>query len=169
MTITMNHTGFVVADLERSVKFYSEGLGLMVSFQVEAGSEPLSQLLGYENVKVKAAYLRAFDGHSLELIQYVNPPVEVRDPADQHPRHLTGSTHLSFIVADLEGTIARLEQLGATLLNPPVQLMTGLRSAYLQDPDGNWIELDDDAVHRAAPFMVYQRTAISPAPGELTM
>ena len=167
MALLMNHTGFVVSDLERAIRFYRDGLGLTVSFQVEASSEPLSQLLGYENVQVKAAFLRAMDGHSLELIEYVNPKVEQRDPGQQHLRHLTGAVHLSFMVDDLDGTVARLQEMGGTVLNPPAQIMAGLRSVYLQDPDGNWIELDDDAVSRAAPFLIYQRTAIAPAPGEL--
>ena len=169
MAVTINHTGFVVADLDRALAFYCDGLGLSLSFRVEVASDPLSQLLGYPDVAVKAAFVQGTDGHSLELIQYVRPAVEQRDPAEQYRRNVAGATHLSFIVDDLDATIARLQERGGRLLNPPAQVMDGLRSVYLQDPDGNWVELDEDAVHKAAPFIIHQRTAISPAPGQLAL
>ena len=68
-------------------------------------------------------------------------------------------------VAPLPEDTARLEALGGRKVNPPSQIMEGLRSVYLQDPDGNWIELDEDRVHAEAQFLVWQRTAIAPAPG----
>ena len=41
MSITMNHTGIVVTDIDKALEFYCEGIGLEVRFQVEAGgAEP---------------------------------------------------------------------------------------------------------------------------------
>jgi len=56
MPVTMNHTGFVVSDLARSLAFYCDGLSL--SFQVEASSPALSQLLGYDDARVRAAWVK---------------------------------------------------------------------------------------------------------------
>src|SRR5436309_3257125 len=69
----------------------------------------------------------------------------------------------------LDATLARLEALGARAVNSPAQIMDGLRSVYLQDPDGNWVELDEDRVHAEAQFLIWQRTAISPAPGVVAL
>ena len=59
--------------------------------------------------------------------------------------------------------------MGAKVNNPPVELMEGMRSVYLQDPWGNWVELDEDAVHNRQQFIVHQRTSINPSPGDLRL
>ena len=168
MSVTLNHTGFVVTDLEEAIKFYCDGIGLTVRFQVEVSDAPaLSSLLGYDDVHVKAAFVGGIDGHSLEIIEYVNPKTEVRDSAEQHRRNVTGGTHLAFNVSDMDAVIERVVAMGAKLNNPPVQFMEGMRSVYLQDPWGNWVELDEDAVHNEAQFVIHQRTSVNPAPGDV--
>ena len=151
MSITMNHTGIVVTDIDKALEFYCEGIGLEVRFQVEAGGAELSQLLGYDDVRVKAAFIGGIDGHSVEIIEYLAPKTEVRDASEQHKRN------------------ARVVPLGAVLNNPPVALMDGYRSVYLQDPWGNWIELDEDAVHNEQQFTIHQRTSVNPSPGDVRL
>jgi len=168
MGVTLNHTGFVVTDIDEAIKFYCDGIGLTVRFQVEVSDAPaLSQLLGYEDVHVKAAFVGGDDGHSLEIIEYVHPKTEIRDAAEQHRRNVTGGTHLAFNVRDMDAVLARIEPMGAKLNAPPVTFMEGLRTVYLQDPWGNWVELDEDAVHNEGQFIVHQRTAVNPAPGDV--
>ncbi len=169
MGVTLNHTGFVVTDIEKAIEFYCDGIGLSVRFQVEADGAELSQLLGYGNVQVKAAFVGGIDGHSLEIIEYVNPKSEERDTAEQHRRNVTGASHLSFNVENIDDVLARIEPMGARVNNPPVELIEGLRCVYLQDPWGNWVELDEDAVHNEQQFVVHQRTSINPAPGDLRL
>ena len=169
MGVTLNHTGFVVTDIEEAIKFYCDGIGLNLRFQVEAGSQELSQLLGYDEVQVKAAFVGGIDGHSLEIIEYVNPKTEIRDSSEQHRRNVTGASHLSFNVQDIDEVLARVEPMGAKVNNPPVELIDGLRCVYLQDPWGNWVELDEDKVHNEQQFVVHQRTSINPAPGDLRL
>ena len=76
MSVTMNHTGIVVTDIDKAVEFYCEGIGLEVRFQVEAGGAELSQLLGYDDVQVKAAFIGGIDGHSVEIIEYLSPKTQ---------------------------------------------------------------------------------------------
>ena len=169
MGVTLNHTGFVVTDIEKAIEFYCDGIGLSVRFQVEAGGAELSQLLGYDDVQVKAAFVGGVDGHSLEIIEYVNPKSEERDAAEQYRRNVTGASHLSFNVKSIDEVLARIEPMGAKVNNPPVELIAGLRCVYLQDPWGNWVELDEDVVHNEQQFVVHQRTSINPAPGDLRL
>ena len=111
MGVTLNHTGFVVADIDEAIKFYCDGIGLTVRFQVEVSDAPaLSQLLGYEDVHVKAAFVGGDDGHSLEIIEYVHPKTEIRDAAEQHRRNVTGGTHLAFNVRDMDAVLARMRE-----------------------------------------------------------
>ncbi|PZC43259.1 MAG: Catechol 2,3-dioxygenase [Chloroflexi bacterium] len=169
MSVTMNHTGIVVTDIEEAVKFYCEGIGLSMRFQVEAGGAELSQLLGYDDVQVKAAFVGGIDGHSVEIIEYLSPKSEVRDAGEQHKRNTTGATHISFNVTDMDSIIERIVPMGAVLNNPPVALMDGFRSIYLQDPWGNWIELDEDSVHNEQQFTIHQRTSVNPSPGDVRL
>lgn len=137
-----NHTGFVVKDLESSLRFYCDVVGFKVVRSVERDGPPISQLLGYENARIKGAHLGIQgDEHLLELIEYLSPPVSDR-PTEE--RNAEGASHLALDVEDIEVTYNDLIARGARNLNPPVELMPGRTVCYLQDPDGNWLELIED-------------------------
>jgi catechol 2,3-dioxygenase-like lactoylglutathione lyase family enzyme len=138
MITKMNHTGFVVKDLDRSVAFYRDIVGLKVVATRERQGGPISQIVGYENAHLKIAILGVEDGHLLELIQYVNPPNSSRL---SRQRNGLGATHLAFNVDDIAKTYQQLISNGAKKLNPPTEIVPGRKGCYMQDPDGNWIEL----------------------------
>ena len=138
MITGMHHTGFVVADLDKSVAFYRDVMGLTVNVTRERKGGPITQVLGYEDTHLKIALLSIGDGHTLELIQYVYPTGAAR-PTDE--RNTMGASHLAFNVVNIEQTFEHLVSNGAQRLNPPVEVMPGRKVCYLQDPDGNWIEL----------------------------
>ena len=76
--------------------------------------------------------------HVLELSEYLNP-ISAQRPT--HECAVLGASHLAFNVTDIEGTFQRLLDNGAIRLNAPVEVAPGRVACYLQDPDGNWIEL----------------------------
>ena len=141
MIASMDHTGFVVLDLDRSVGFYRDVIGLEVVVTREREGEGISQLLGYEGTHIRTANLGIADGHVLELIQYVHP-VGAERPSEE--RNTLGATHLAFNVEDIDATFDQLVSHGALRLNPPVEVAPKRRVCYLQDPDRNWIELIED-------------------------
>ena len=55
----MNHTGFVVSDMERSLDFYRDLLGLQEERNHILEGEFISQLVGYPNAKLHIVYLDA--------------------------------------------------------------------------------------------------------------
>ncbi len=138
MITGMNHTGFVVRDLDASVRFYRDVVGLKIVRTMERDGAPISQVIGYENTHLKGTILSAGDSHSLELIQYINPAPTER-PTEE--RNALGASHLAFNVDDIEETFERLVRDGARKLNPPATMQPGRKACYMQDPDGNWIEL----------------------------
>ena len=114
------YTGIRVRDLERSVRFYTEGLGFRrgPAGRMEAGGQ-WQELLDPET------------GRVLELNYYPGgPPYREGDELD----------HLGFRVDALDRTIDRLVALGARLRIPAFAEGTD-RLAFLADPDGVWIEL----------------------------
>ena len=94
-------------------------------------------MLGYDGVILKVAFLSAGDGHALELLHYVHPPGADR-PSEE--RNTLGATHLAFDVDYMDATFQHLIDRGARQLNPPVEIR-GRKVCYMQDPDGNWVEL----------------------------
>ena len=70
----MNHTGFVVSDMERSLVFYRDLLGLQEERNQILEGEFISELVGYPDARLHIVYLGMGDmRHSVELIQYLNP------------------------------------------------------------------------------------------------
>ena len=112
----MNHTGFVVKDLERSVEFYSAVVGLQVVARREREDGPISQIVGYEDSHIKLALLGIDQdrGHILELIEYLNP-VSAERPTQE--RAVLGASHLAFNVTDISGKLKTLQTLGVDLID----------------------------------------------------
>ena len=138
MITGLNHSGIVVEDLERSVHFYRDVIGLEVVRTIDRDGGPISQVVGYENTHLKGALLSLNDGHVIELIQYIRPKVAERPTQE---RAVLGGSHIAFNVDDIQKTMDELTGNGAKQLNPPVETAPGRKACYMQDPDGNWIEL----------------------------
>lgn len=137
MITGLNHCGLVVKDLEKSVAFYRDVVGLTLADRRERTGGPISQILGYENTHILIADMK-FGQHTLELIQYVNPAGQQR-PTEE--RNVFGASHIAFEVDNIQETYQHLVSNGGQKLNPPVEIVPGKKGCYLQDPDGNWIEL----------------------------
>jgi catechol 2,3-dioxygenase-like lactoylglutathione lyase family enzyme len=141
------HVGFVVSDLDASLRFYCEGLGLELRHRQLQNNVYTSSLVGYPDAVLEIAQLRFAhgepppSGHVIELISYQRPPSA---PADLE-RSTIGAGHLAFIVDDVFETSQRLLSFGAKLINAPVEITEGINKGgwdiYLHDPDGVTLEL----------------------------
>jgi catechol 2,3-dioxygenase-like lactoylglutathione lyase family enzyme len=142
LTTSLLHTGITVGDLERSLRFYRDLLGMEIVFQQEKQGGYLAAIVGYENAHARMAHL-AFpgDSHRIELFQYLEP-TPVGTPAE--PRHL-GITHVCLRVPDIHALYARLLDEGIDFYSEPVPIDTGANAGgfglYLRDPDGITLEL----------------------------
>jgi catechol 2,3-dioxygenase-like lactoylglutathione lyase family enzyme len=122
--LSYDHTAIIVEDLDRSVAFYGQVLGLDTIYN-----------------GTKKENIRWFDlghGTSLHVIE--------------QPRGglvLNKSVHLSLTAVDFDGFVAYLREKAVpfeTWLGEPLQTNSrpdGARQVYLQDPDGYWIEVND--------------------------
>ena len=138
MVQKLHHTGFVVKNVEESTAFYRDVVGLRLIRAYERIGTGIDQVVGYENAHLSAAILDLGDGHILELIEYINPTSKDR-PTEE--RNVLGATHLALLVDDIHALYARVAAKGAQVMNPPAELEPGRTACYLQDPDGNWLEL----------------------------
>jgi catechol 2,3-dioxygenase-like lactoylglutathione lyase family enzyme len=136
------HTGFTVSDIERSLVFYRDVLGMKV-VRRQTGSAPyLATVTGFEGVRLEVAMLQPADGGSmLELLQYVSHPAPATDRATNRP----GNGHLCFKVDDLRAACRELRARGVTMMSEPTEITAGTHAGgwavYLRDPDGFTVEL----------------------------
>ena len=142
MLKSMFHTGFVVRDIDKTIDFYTNVMGLKLVGRTERSGDFASLLLGFQDAHIKGAFVELGDGHQLELIQYINPPV-----GDGRSLSLNdaGASHLAFFVENIEDFYANKSQRGLAFNSEPASLFDEdgklLRKAlYAQDPDGNWLE-----------------------------
>jgi catechol 2,3-dioxygenase-like lactoylglutathione lyase family enzyme len=136
------HTGFTVSDIERSIVFYRDVLGLKL-LKRQTGTAPyLATVTGFAGVRLEAAFLQPVAGGSvLELLQYVSHPASATDRATNRP----GNAHLCFRIDDLRSACAELKRRGVTLISEPTEITAGAHAGgwavYLRDPDGFTVEL----------------------------
>lgn len=138
--IRHHHTALHVSDIERSARFYVEGLGL-TRLNAWTSGPYVGELYGRPGVKVKALMLTPGDGtFRLELVQVEDPPPAV-NPSEAQP----GTAHLAFTDIDVRKVYGRMTALGHRALSEPVAPTSGPVSGgllvYLLDPDGNRVEL----------------------------
>jgi catechol 2,3-dioxygenase-like lactoylglutathione lyase family enzyme len=126
----LEYTGVRVRNLARSIRFYTEGLGLQRGPSGRMAAGGLWQELR-----------DAESGAVLELNFYPgDPPYREGDELD----------HLGFRVDDLDASVRRLTELGARVRIPP--FVEGPdRLAFLSDPDGIWIELYERTADEVPP------------------
>jgi lactoylglutathione lyase len=137
------HTGFTVSDLERSIAFYRDLLGMHLVHRQDTTAPYVGTVTGFPDVHLKVALLKITpdDPHTLELLQYASHPAEPTDRATNRP----GNGHLCFRVDDIHAWYQRLSAHGIEFRSEPVQITAGVNegayAVYLRDPDGFTIEL----------------------------
>lgn len=112
------HASLLIADVEKSRRFYEDILGLVAS--------PDRPELGFPGVWYDVG------GGQIHLLGLANP-----DPVDARPEHGGRDRHTALGVEDWEGMRARLTGMGV----PYTLSRSGRRALFCRDPDGNAIEL----------------------------
>ena len=136
----MDNVGIVVEDLGKTVEFFG-ALGLELEGQTMVEGEWAGRVTGLGDQQVEIAMMRTPDGHSrLELSRFVSPPV-VADHRTA-PINAFGYLRVMFAVDDLDDTLARLRDHGATLVSSEVvQYEDIYRLCYIRGPEGLLIGL----------------------------
>jgi len=141
--VRAHHHGFTVSNLEKSLQFYRDVLGLeLVRISERSNLPSYDQILGFENVRIKVALLRhPVNEFILELFQYLNPPVQRRELKNIY----VGSSHVAFEVDDIDRQYQALVSAGYGAINRPVDVVRDgrkvARAMYALDPDGISVEM----------------------------
>jgi catechol 2,3-dioxygenase-like lactoylglutathione lyase family enzyme len=141
MVLNTRHTGFVVTDLEKFIKFY-EGFGLsVVSRMIEEG-DYIDKLVGLDGVKLEWAKLSLPDGSMIELLEYHTHFDLVNKTADFQLANRLGCSHIALTVRNIDETIEYICQSGGAIKNSYQTSPDGnVKVAYCFDMDGNILEI----------------------------
>jgi catechol 2,3-dioxygenase-like lactoylglutathione lyase family enzyme len=145
----LHHVGVTVKDLDASIRFYHDVLGL--SFANEPTpwfeGEELSRGVGVPGAALRQVSLLAGDT-TVELLEYRSPPSETSGPLKSNNR---GASHVAFLVDDIESKKAELEAKGIAFYGAvnvvDDGVLAGWRWVYFDDPDGYPLELVEVAYY----------------------
>lgn len=118
----IDHVGIMVKDMDASIRFYEEIVGL-----------ELKGRMTHTNGVIELAFLgfNQSDETELELIQGYNDEL----PAEGKVHHF------AVTVDDIEEEFKRIQSLGATLIDQEITtLPNGYRYFFLYGPEGEWVE-----------------------------
>ncbi len=139
MIAGVEHVAVSVADLDRSLAFYRDALGLALARVIECGPESsLGTVTGQPGCRARIAHLYS-GSFMLELFEYLEPrgkPV----PSDRRQADL-GPIHIGFRSTDARGDYEELKRRGVEFLSEPIEFRPGVWLFYFRGPDGEVLEL----------------------------
>lgn len=138
----VHHTSRSVGDMDRSLEFYRDLLGLEVLLDTEMSGEMLEREVALEGARLRLVELGTGGETMLELLQYHAPPS--RDARELRPCDV-GAHHVALTVDDIQSAYERLSAAGVEFTCPPQEVdaghFAGHRTVYCYDPDHMIVEL----------------------------
>ncbi len=142
---TVVTVGMTVADLDRSVAFYTDVLGFETQGEVELSGEAWEHLQGVFGLRLRVATLRLGD-EQIELTEYLAPegrPI----PADSRSND-RWFQHIAIITQDMDKAYAWLRRHDVRHASSGPQRLPdwnpaagGIKAFYFKDPDGHVLEV----------------------------
>src|SRR6267378_1806971 len=128
-----DHTGFTVANIERSLVFWQDVLGFELSHRAHHTGDLASEVTGVPGAEILIAVLKGY-GHKIELLEYLAPADRKR--IDLRPCDV-GSVHIALTVDNLDAVLSAIARSGWKQAGQPQTLTTGpnagKRVVYVRD------------------------------------
>jgi catechol 2,3-dioxygenase-like lactoylglutathione lyase family enzyme len=132
----VGHVGLTVSDLDASIAFYRDVVGMRLSTRLDTGGPWFDALTRNHDAAIEVAMLELGEV-TLQLVAYRRAGGEPALVAHNRP----GSPHLSIEVDDVN---VRHSAITATGRHHPTGIVdilgAGIRSFYVEDPDGVPVE-----------------------------
>lgn len=137
--------GMTVADMDRSVEFFSTVLSFEKTSDVELAGEAYEHLEGVFGLRMRVVRMRLGD-EAIELTEYLAPRGRPA-PADSRS-HDRWFQHIAIIVSDMDRAYQWLRQNRVEHASSGPQLLpawnknaAGIRAFYFKSPDGDVLEI----------------------------
>lgn len=140
------HVGLTVSDLDRSIAFYRDILGLEFQGEIFMAGEETDRLFRMKDTKARVAYLngsKAIEAPPIELIQFVDNKVK----KVKGNLFTTSISEVCFYTDDIERVYNSLIENHVECLSEPqyfdfrVNELGESRAFYFRDPDGIVLEM----------------------------
>jgi catechol 2,3-dioxygenase-like lactoylglutathione lyase family enzyme len=140
----LNHVSITVADIDRSLAFWRDLIGLALDGRGTVAAPHLDEITGFPGLQLEWAELSIPGGGMLELFRYLSPVGDAVRSRTCDP----GSTHTCFEVDELDELVGRLRAAGVPFRSAQPVLTpsgdwAGWRDIYVSDPDGVTVELSE--------------------------
>ena len=144
MISSIRHVGFVVTNLEESLKFYSGILELEIYRRYTENGPFIDSLTGMKGVSLEWVKLIIPNGGLIELLQYHSHPMSDQETSNFESNRL-GCSHVALTVSNLALLQTRLTNAWYKCKSEPLNSPEGkAKILYCHDPDGAIIELIED-------------------------
>lgn len=135
----IEHAGLSVSDLERSIAFYRDIMGLEVIRVLEPSDGlPLDKVVGLPGCKARIAHLQS-ENAMLELFEYQEP--KGRPIPQDHTQADNGFIHIGFTSTDARADYKVMQEKGVQFVGEPVEIRPGVWIFYFYGPDGEVCEM----------------------------
>ena len=135
----VHHTAIGVRDMERSLAFYRDLLGLPVLRDWIEDDRQIDLIVGLPDARLRIVHLDAGAGGVVELIEYLSPRGKPLPPDFQQCDFAV--THLAFRVRGIQALYERLRAAGVRFTCPPQERPNGWYATYFFDPNDVTLEL----------------------------
>lgn len=139
MILATRHTGIVVADMDKMLRFWRDIMGLEVVADFYEQGEYIRTVQNLPGVKLHMLKLQCPDGTLLELLKDEGNPTP---PPERNRLCDRGIRHIAFTVANIREAYVQMEKHGCETLSKPVESPDGKAMLFFaRDPEGNLLEL----------------------------
>ena len=137
MIKNFSHVGLSVSNMQRSLEFYRDFLGMTVLMELDIQDNRIGRVIGFSEAKCKIMHLQ-LGATILELFEFTEPLGE-NIAKNMCPRN-HGISHIGFEVNNIHRHLQDLQERGVEMLGELVEFRPGVLVAYFRGLDGEILE-----------------------------
>ena len=142
MIRSAEHFSFTVSNIEDTLHFFRDLLGLKATPIIDLEDEGVQKIIGMPGASLRISNVEIPDKKSIELIEYVKPKGKAVDLNTSNP----GVAHIAFSVDTIDQMYEDLSKKGVAFVSPPVWAPGNdgkgrWAVCYLRGPDGITLEM----------------------------
>ena len=145
MISTIESVGITVADMGRSIEFYTTVLACQKTSDLEVSGEDIDRLYNFSNARLRVVRMQ-LGNETIELIEFLTHKGRPIPPDSRSNDRWF--QHLAIVVRDMDQAAQHLRQHGVTQISPTPQTLPAwnpvagnIQSFYFKDLEGHDLEL----------------------------